>query len=141
MKLKITARPAGMSGNRSSPLELHGGQFDSTFDWNDATELTGYTKTLNANDTPKLYAVPPCHYTYASHVPAVMYVTGSFGYLTANPENSQFDFLAGLDFSDQAAGKAEFKRRADAKYAACDDNRHEDSSGYTVIGDTGMPLD
>jgi len=141
IKLQITARPAGMSGNRSSPLELHGGQFDSTFDWNDATELHGYTKKLNANDTTKLYVVPPCHYTYASHVPAVMYVTVSFGYLTANPENSQFDFLAGQDLSDQAASKAEFEREADAKYAACDDKRHEAGSGYTTIGNAGMPLD
>jgi hypothetical protein len=60
------ARPAGKSGNLSSPLELHGGQFDSTFDWNDATELNGYTKKLDANDTTKLYLVPPCHYAQES---------------------------------------------------------------------------
>jgi hypothetical protein len=70
-----------------------------------------------------------------------MYVTASFGYLSANPEYSQFDFLAGQDFSDQATSKAEFEREADAKYAACDDNRHRAGGGYTVIGDTGMPLD
>jgi hypothetical protein len=141
MKLQITARPAGKSGNQSSPLELHGGQFDSTFDWNDATEQNGYTKKPDANDTTKLYVVPPCHYTFASHVQAVMYVTASFGYLTANPENIQFDFLAGRDFSDQTTNKAEIERAADAKYAVCDDHRHEAGNGYTVIGDAGMPLD
>jgi hypothetical protein len=116
---------------------LHGGQFDRTFDWNDATKLYGYTKKLNANDTTKRYAVPPCHYTYASHVPAAMYL--GVGNLVIG--QTSFDFFAADDISDEAASKAEFEREADAKYAACDDNRHRAGGGYTPIGDTGMPLD
>jgi hypothetical protein len=140
MPMLITARPAAMSGNRGYPISLHGGQFDRTFDWNDTTKLTGYTVKLTANDTTKLYDVPPCHYTYANHVPAVMWVTALSGDLSANPEHKSFDFLAGLDSSDAAASKADIEREADAKHAACDDKRQGITYRYTSIGGTSMPL-
>jgi hypothetical protein len=141
VKLQITARPAAMSGNKGSPISLPGGQFDRTFDWNDTTKLTGYTEKLTANDTTKLYDVPPCHYTYASNVPAVMWVTALFGDLSANPEHKSFDFLAGQDFSDQTASKADFEHQAEARRAACDLKRQGITFHYTTIGDAGMPLD
>jgi hypothetical protein len=129
-----------MSGNRGWPIYLHDGQFDRKFDWNDTTKLTGYTDKLTANDTTKLYDVPPCHYTYASHVPAVMWVTALFGDLSANPEHKSFDFLAGQDLSDQTASKADFEHAAEARRAACDPKREGITFRYTSIGGTSMPL-
>ena len=126
MKLKVTAQPAG--------------QFDRKFDWNDTTKQTGYTDKVNANDTTKLYDVPPCHYTYASHVPARLSVTAEFGDLSANPEHKSFDFLAGQDFSDQTASKADFAHAAEARRAACDLKREGIAFRYTSIGGTTMPL-
>ncbi len=126
MKLKVTAQPAG--------------QFDRKFDWNDTTKQTGYTDKVNANDTTKLYDVPPCHYTYASHVPARLSVTAQFGDLSANPEHKSFDFLGGQDFSDQTASKADFEHAAEARRAACDLKREGIAFRYTSIGGTTMPL-
>ena len=110
------------------------------FDWNDTTKQTGYTDKVNANDTTKLYDVPPCHYTYASHVPARLSVTAQFGDLSANPEHKSFDFLAGQDFSDQTASKADFEHAAEARRAACDLKREGIAFRYTSIGGTTMPL-
>jgi hypothetical protein len=124
MKLLITARSAEMSGNRGWPIYLHDGQFDRTFDW---------------NDTTRIGPVPPCHFTYASHVPAQMSVTARYGSLSANPEEIDFDFLAGQDFADQAASKADFERAADAKHAACDPKRQGITFRYTSIPINGIP--
>jgi hypothetical protein len=113
MPMLINARSAATSASRHTPNTLHGGQFDRTFDWNDTTKLEYLGRE-----------VPPCHVTYTSNVPAMMWVTALFGATTASPAGRSFDFLAGEDFSDEAAIKADFEREADAKHAACDDKRH-----------------
>jgi hypothetical protein len=65
LPMLITARPAAMSGNRSWPIRLPGGQFDTTID---LTE-------------------PGCHYTYTTHLPAFMAVAASYDHIRQSFEN------------------------------------------------------
>jgi hypothetical protein len=99
-------------------------QFDRTFDW---------------NDTTRIGPVPPCHFTYASHLPAQMYVTAQFGFLSANPEEIIFNFLAGQDVPESAASKADRARALDAERAACDPKRQGIGFNYTNIPKNGIP--
>jgi hypothetical protein len=122
MPLQITARSAEMSGNRGSPIYLRDGQFDRTFDWNDTTGIG---------------PVPPCHFTYASHLPAQMYVTAQFGFSSA--EEIIFNFFAGQDVPESAASKADRERALDAERAACDPKRLGISFYYTYIPKNGIP--
>ena len=127
MPMLITARPAAMSGNRGYPISLHGGQFDRTFDWNDTTDIGQG-------------GVPPCHFTYASHLPARMSITVQFGGSSANPEEIHFDFLADQDSPESAASKADRARALDAWRAACDPKRSGPTVGiYTYIPKNGIP--
>lgn len=97
---------------------LPGGQFDETLDLNE----------------------PVCHYTYAAtHLPAVMHLAVE----SDNPGQSNFDFLAGMDFGDdKAASEANFERENDVRFAACGPQSVGRTSTYTRIGDddTSMPL-
>jgi hypothetical protein len=97
---------------------LPGGQFDVTLDLNE----------------------PGCHYTYtATNLPAVMHLAVEYD----NPGQSNFDFLAGLDFGDdKATSEANFERENDVRVAACGAHHPGRTSNYTLIGDgdTSMPL-
>jgi plastocyanin len=127
MKLQITARSAEMSGNKGMPIYLRDGQFDRTFDWNDTTDIGQG-------------GVPPCHFTYASHLPARMSITVQFGGSSANPEEIHFDFLADQDSPESAASKADRARALDAWRAACDPKRSGPTVGiYTYIPKNGIP--
>ena len=124
MKLQITARSAEMSGNRGTPIYLRDGQFDRTFDWNDTANI----------------GVPPCHLTYASHLPARMNVTVQFGGLSANPEGIYFEFLAGTDGPESASSKGDHALALDAWRAACNPRRSvPNTSTYTYIPKDGIP--
>lgn len=114
LPMLISARPAAMSGNRSWPIYLHGGQFEGTYDLNE----------------------PGCHYTITINAPAFMAVAAIYG----NTSQS-FDFLGGQDFDDKAISKANWDREDDARVAACGPHHTGRSSHYTSIGDTAMPLD
>lgn len=125
MKLQITARSAEMSGNRGAPIYLRDGQFDRTFDWNDTTDIGQG-------------GVPPCHFTYASHLPARMFVTAQFGASSANPKEIIFNFFAGQE-PESAASKADWALLVDAWRAACDPKRSGPTLGiYTYIPKDGI---
>jgi hypothetical protein len=114
--IDIPAAPDVLHAAAARADALHGGQFEATVDLNEVA----------------------CHYTYATtKLSAVMYLrVGKLGIGQTN-----FDFLAGQDFSDKATSSADWDRENEVRFATCGPHKYPRSHGYTTIGNAGMPLD
>jgi len=119
--------PSGQTDK--GPDELHGGQLDEKFDWDN-------TKEEWSPQPHQKLDIPPCHFTFAGTAPAVMSLFAVYSAAT-NSSNNYFDFVAWNHFT--IGTKPDYKRWDDAERAACDPRRHGSYGAYTASSGLTMP--
>ena len=121
--------PSGQTDK--GPDELHGGQLDEKFDWDNTKEEWG-------TQPHQILDIPPCHFTFAGTAPAVMSLVAYADYSAGTSStNNSFDFMAWNHFT--IGTKPDYKRWYDAERAACDPRRHGSYGAAAAYGGLTMP--
>src|ERR1700722_7554152 len=119
--------PSGQTDK--GPDELHGGQLDEKFDWDNTKEEWG-------SQPQQKLDIPPCHFTFAGTAPAVMSLVAVYSAGT-NSSNNYFGFTAWNHFT--IGTKPDYKRWDDAERAACDPRRHGSYGAYPANSGLSSP--